>query len=50
MIAIDLQQTLDSDPKAIQEINFSGNLNRCQNFNGNTTMFFNVLQKLMRRF
>ena len=30
MIAIDLttQQTLDADPKAIQQINFTGNLNR----------------------
>ena len=45
MIAIDLQQTLDSDPKAGEEINFPGNLNRCQNVNDNTTMFFNVLQK-----
>ena len=38
MIAIDLtkQQTLDADPKAIQQINFTGNL--CQD--GNTVMFF----------
>ena len=30
MIAIDLskQQALDADPKAIQQINFTGNLNR----------------------
>ena len=42
MIAIDLskQQALDSDPKAIQRINFTGNLNRGQNVNDNTTMFF----------
>ena len=33
MIAIDLtkQQSLDSDPKAIQQINFTGNLNRRNN-------------------
>ena len=38
MIAIDLskKQTLDADPKAIKEINFSGNLDQA----GNTTMFF----------
>ena len=38
MIAIDLskQQTLDADPRAIQKINFTANLDRA----GNTTMFF----------
>ena len=38
MIAIDLskQQALDADPKAIQQISFTGNLDRA----GNTTMFF----------
>ena len=38
MIAIDLskQQALDADPKPIQEINFTANLDR----DGNTTMFF----------
>ena len=38
MIAIDLskQEELDYDPKAIQQINFNGNLNR----EGNTTVFF----------
>ena len=38
MIAIDLskQQALDADPKAIQQINFTANLDRA----GNTTMFF----------
>ena len=38
MIAIDLskQEALDADPKAIQEINFTANLDR----DGNTTMFF----------
>ena len=37
MIAIDLgkQQALDADPRAIQQINFTGNVN-CA---GNTTMF-----------
>ena len=40
-IAIDLskQQALDADPKAIQQINFTGNLNRGQNVNNNTIMF-----------
>ena len=38
MIAIDLskQQALDGDPRAIQQINFTANLDRA----GNTTMFF----------
>ena len=38
MIAIDLskQQALDADPRAIQQINFTANLDRV----GNTTMFF----------
>ena len=43
MMTIDLskQQVLDADPKAIQQINFTGNLNRQnaggQNINVNTT-------------
>ena len=38
MIAIDLskQQALDDDPRAIQQINFTANLDR----DGSTTMFF----------
>ena len=38
MIAIDLskQQALDANPRAIQNINFTANLDRA----GNTTMFF----------
>ena len=38
MIVVDLskQQALDADPKAIQQINFTANLDRA----GNTTMFF----------
>ena len=38
MIATDLskQQALDADPRAIQQINFTTNLDR----EGNTTMFF----------
>ena len=46
MIVIDLkkQPALDADPKAIQQINFTGNLvhenNDGQNVNDNTTMFF----------
>ena len=38
MIAIDLskQQALDADPRGIQQINFTANLDRV----GNTTMFF----------
>ena len=38
MIAIDLskQQVLDADPKAIQQINFTANLDRA----GNTRFYF----------
>ena len=38
MIAIDLrkQRTLDADPRPIQQISFTANLDR----SGNTTMFF----------
>ena len=38
MIAVDLskQQVLDADPKAIQQINFTANLNRT----GNTRFYF----------
>ena len=37
MITIDLskQQALDADPKVIQQLNFTGNLDQA----GNTTMF-----------
>ena len=42
MIAIDLsrQQELDADPRAIQQINLTANLDR----NGNTTIFF-IIEK-----
>ena len=38
MIAVDLsrQQPLDADPRAIQQINFTANLNRA----GNTRVYF----------
>ena len=38
MIAVDLskQQALDADPKAIQQINFTANLDRT----GNTKLYF----------
>ena len=43
MIAIDLskQEALDADPRAIQQINFTANLDR----NGNTTTFF-IIEKV----
>ena len=46
MVAIDLskQQALDTDPKVIQQINFTANLNR----DGNTTIFF-VIEKAKER-
>ena len=36
MIAIDKQQVLHADPRAIQQVSFTANLDRA----GNTTMFF----------
>ena len=38
MVAVDLskQQSLDADPKAIQQINFTANLDR----DGNTRIYF----------
>ena len=41
MIAIDLskQQALDANPKAIQQVNFKGNLNRSGSVNDNTVIF-----------
>ena len=43
MIAIDLskQQALDADPKAIQQINFTANLDRA----GNTRIYFILEEK-----
>ena len=35
-INISKQQTLDADPRAIQQVNFTANLDRAEN----TTMFF----------
>ena len=42
MIAIDVskQQALEADPRAIQQINFTADLDR----DGNTTMFFTIEQ------
>ena len=42
MIVVDLnkQQALNSDPKAIQQINFTANLNRAGN-----TRFYIILEK-----
>ena len=42
MIAVDLriQQALDADPRAIQQINFTANLDRA----GNTRVYF-ILEK-----
>ena len=43
MIAVDLskQQELDADPRKIQQINFTANLDR----DGNTTIFFIIEQE-----
>ena len=39
-INLNKQQTLDTDPKAIQQINFNGNMNRAEG----ATVFFHYLQ------
>ena len=51
MMAIDLskQQELDVDAKAIQQINFTGNLNRGKNVNDNTIMFFFTEEKKKKK-
>ena len=43
MIAVDLsrQQALDADPRAIQQINFTANLNRA----GNKRIYFTLQRK-----
>ena len=42
MIAIDLskQQAFGADPKTVQQIDFTENLNRGEDVNDNTTIFF----------
>ena len=47
MIAIELskQQALDADPKAVQQISFTGNLNLGENVNVNTIFFFIIEEK-----
>ena len=42
MIALDLskQQELNADPKAIQQVNFTANLNGGEDVNDNTIMIF----------
>ena len=52
MIAIDLskQQALDADPKAIQQINFTGNINRCKNDNTIIQWCFSLLKKQKKAF
>ena len=47
MIAMDLskQQALDADPKAMRQINFTGNLNRGEDANDNTILFF-IIEEL----
>ena len=48
MIAVDLskQQELDADPRKIQEINFTANLDRDRN----TTIFFIIKQEKETKF
>ena len=51
MIAIELskKQALDADPKAVQQISFTGNLNLGENVNVNT-IFFSLLKKRKKPF
>ena len=47
MIAIELskKQALDADPKTVQQISFTGNLNLGENVNVNTIFFFFFYEK-----
>ena len=51
MIAIDLskQQAFAADPKAIQQINFTGNLSQGKNENDNTILFF-IIEEVKKLF
>ena len=52
MIAIGLskQQALDADRKAIQQINFTGNINHCENDNTIIQWCFSLLKKQKKAF
>ena len=52
LISIDSskQQALDADPKAMQQINFTGNLNQGEDVNDNTTMFVIISHKKLRKY
>ena len=39
------QEGLDADPKAIKQLNFTGNLNGGENVNNNTMTFFLLSKK-----
>ena len=51
MIAIDVskQQVFDIDQKAMQQINFTGNLNRDENVKDNIIMFF-IIEEAKKTF
>ena len=51
MITINLskQQALEADPKAMQQISFTGNLNWGEDVDDNTTMYF-LLKKWKKLF
>ena len=43
-IALSKQQTLDADPKATQQINFTENLNQSEDVNNNNTRMFFIIE------
>ena len=43
-IALSEHQTLDADPKATQQINFTENLNQSEDVNNNNTRMFFIIE------
>ena len=43
-IALSKHQTLDADPKATQQINFTENLNQSEDVNNNNTRMFFIIE------
>ena len=43
-IALSKHQTLDADPKATQQINFTENLNQSEHVNNNNTRMFFIIE------
>ena len=49
-IALSKHQTLDADPKATQQINFTENLNQSEDVNNNNTRMFFIIEDAKESF